>query len=413
LILAEFYLSDDPAALKKWQLPFVSLSPGGRVSFDEVTHFHNPVSSGFGLNKAGETVYLSHFPAFGRARVVDALNFRGQENGFSVGRFPDGGEFHYTLQPTLDGANVLVSPTLVFTEVMYNTQDDTNGNDLAWQEFVEIRNVTGNAINLWNTNGLFRLNGGIEFTFTNRTIAPTGSLVVVGFDPNNSTDLARFKQHYGVGNSNITVVGPFSGSLANSSDRITLEKPDAPDATGEPLVWVVVDEVIYTDASGADGNSESLNRIQPNRTGTDPTNLIAASPTPGFAAAASTGDRDSDGMPDDWEAIYGLDPDLASDAQADVDQDGMNNLSEFIAGTNPTIASSRFELDVFKDGPQASLTFEAVTGKTYSVQYRDEIANGAWQKLRDVTGATGAVTVNDPSPLVIHRFYRLITPATP
>lgn len=176
---------------------------------------------------------------------------------------------------------------------------------------------------------------------------------------------------------------------------------------------MVVDEVIYTDASGADGNSESLNRVQPNRTGNDPSNVISASPTPGFAVPISNGDRDSDGMPDDWESIYGLDPDLASDAQGDGDLDGMSNLSEFIAGTNPTIGSSRFELEVYKDGPDASLSFEAVSGKTYSVQYRDEMANGAWQKLRDISGATGAVTVNDPSPLVLHRFYRLITPATP
>jgi hypothetical protein len=33
--------------------------------------------------------------------------------------------------------------------------------------------------------------------------------------------------------------------------------------------------------------------------------------------------------------------------------------------------------------------------------------------LRDVTGMTGAVTVNDPGALGPVRFYRLVTPALP
>ena len=77
------------------------------------------------------------------------------------------------------------------------------------------------------------------------------------------------------------------------------------------------------------------------------------------------------------------------------------------------LASSRFELYVQKEGVAAALGFDAVSGKTYTVQFCDDLDDGGWQKLRDVTGSSGAVTVNDPSPFVNGRFYRLVTPSQP
>jgi hypothetical protein len=58
--------------------------------------------------------------------------------------------------------------------------------------------------------------------------------------------------------------------------------------------------------------------------GTDPTN---GPPPP---------DTDADGMPDDWEAFYGLNPSDPSDATQDPDDDGVTNADEFTQGTDPT-----------------------------------------------------------------------------
>ncbi|MDD5555920.1 MAG: S8 family serine peptidase [bacterium] len=45
-------------------------------------------------------------------------------------------------------------------------------------------------------------------------------------------------------------------------------------------------------------------------------------------------DEDADGMPDAWEAYYGLDP-YSDDTAGDLDGDGLTNLEEYLLGTNP------------------------------------------------------------------------------
>jgi len=46
-------------------------------------------------------------------------------------------------------------------------------------------------------------------------------------------------------------------------------------------------------------------------------------------------DNDLDGMPDEWERKYGLDPDDGSDSAGDSDADGYTNIEEFLNGTEP------------------------------------------------------------------------------
>jgi hypothetical protein len=58
-------------------------------------------------------------------------------------------------------------------------------------------------------------------------------------------------------------------------------------------------------------------------------------------------DHDEDGISDEWEMQYGLDPSDPSDAELDFDEDGLTNLQEFTYGTNPNNADS--DQDSFAD----------------------------------------------------------------
>jgi len=46
-------------------------------------------------------------------------------------------------------------------------------------------------------------------------------------------------------------------------------------------------------------------------------------------------DSDLDGMPDEWELQYGLNPNDPSDANGDINGDGYTNIEKYINGINP------------------------------------------------------------------------------
>ena len=50
-------------------------------------------------------------------------------------------------------------------------------------------------------------------------------------------------------------------------------------------------------------------------------------------------DNDGDGMPNEWETKYGLDPADPGDAHEDLDGDGVSNVVEYMDGTDPTDSS--------------------------------------------------------------------------
>jgi hypothetical protein len=53
-------------------------------------------------------------------------------------------------------------------------------------------------------------------------------------------------------------------------------------------------------------------------------------------------DTDHDGIPDDWETLYGLNPADPTDAALDADGDGKSNLEEYHASTHPRGAFTRY-----------------------------------------------------------------------
>jgi uncharacterized protein YjiK len=278
ITLDDWYLSDSAGDLMKWQIPATNvIDAAGWLTFTERNGFNPDGTNGFGINKAGEQVFLSHMPGGDSNRVVDCVRFKGQENGRSLGKYADGETYWYALTPTTNAANAAPVQEIVISEIMFHPPGtEANPEDNSNDEYVEILNVSGGQVDLWNGAGTWRLDGK-SYTFpSNVSLAADSSLLVVSFDPANSIELTTFLNVYGLTNGEVQIFGPYSGKLSNRGERIAVERPQAPDIPGDPVSWVIVDEVIYFDRApwplGADATGRSLERTEMQRSGNDPAN---------------------------------------------------------------------------------------------------------------------------------------------
>lgn len=64
--------------------------------------------------------------------------------------------------------------------------------------------------------------------------------------------------------------------------------------------------------------------------------------------SSESDDLDLDGMPNDWEQTYGLDPEDPNDADLDPDQDGLTNYQEYESNTDPTEANIDLQITMTK-----------------------------------------------------------------
>ena len=119
-----------------------------------------------------------------------------------------------------------------------------------------------------------------------------------------------------------------------------------------------------------------------------------------FSARLAHFDLDADGMADDWEFVYGLDPDNNSDAAGSNDTDGLSNLQEFQRGTDPNVADT--------DGDGINDDIEVATG----TDPLDAASPGAVNvtnvvMTRDGSGVVTKVEVT-VSNLVANKTYKLV-----
>ncbi len=80
-------------------------------------------------------------------------------------------------------------------------------------------------------------------------------------------------------------------------------------------------------------------------------------------------DTNANGLPDGWEATYGV-----TNPAADADQDGRTNLEEYRSGTNPTNAASVIKIlsETHLPNGHTTVTWASVGGVRYRVQFRDD-----------------------------------------
>lgn len=103
---------------------------------------------------------------------------------------------------------------------------------------------------------------------------------------------------------------------------------------------------------------------------------------------AGVADRDRDGMPDDWETHYALNPDDPSDAAKDCNNNGVTNLDEYTANLDPCDATP----------PTVALTSGSGSMDAIKLTFSEAL---------DVTGATNAANYTiAPSLAVLGATYR-------
>ncbi|MGJ8640827.1 MAG: lamin tail domain-containing protein [Opitutaceae bacterium] len=377
--LTGYFLSDDSENPYQWAIPNGTMIPAyGFLAFDE-DDYHSDRVNGFGLNKAGEEVFLST-----ASGMLDSIRFKGQENGASYGRYPDGSDHWMLTVPTRDAANALPAAGLQISEIMYHPL--TPGND---HEYVVIENTGSGSITFTNSTGNFRIDGDIDFDFPSNTTLGSGEkLWLVSFDPLvETTLLSSFTSTYGISANDI--LGPYSNSLPNDAGRVALERAQDSDDPLNSLdvSWIVVDEVFYADGSpwpsAADGSGFPLVRTGLNTWG-----------------AQTTDDTDADGMDDAWEMTHFS---SLTQAKLDWDDDGFSNYEEYIAGTDPTDVNSRFTANTTST---ADLSWPVMPGRVYSVYWTDELGT-PFQLI--ATGLTTGTYTDTEHSLSDNNFYYIST----
>lgn len=421
--LGGWFLSDDPAAPKKFRIPAGHTIPaGGYLVFDESDF--NAGDAGFALSSQGDDAFLfSGDAATNLTGYVHGARFGAAAAGVSLGRCVNSlgdEDFVSLLMPTLGTTNARprVGP-VVISEIMFQPPFREADQDYE-AEFVELQNVTATNVPL-HTPGFpsntWRLGNAIEYAFhPGVALPPGGRLLVVSFDPQADLDaLARFRAAYAI-DDNTALYGPWSGRLNNDGETIELQFPDLPELDGS-VAYIQAEAVAYRPAApwpdGAAGTGQSLQRAALLAYANDPIHWFAAPPTPGALDAATSSDLDRDGMPDVWEMSNGTDP-FVADGDLDADSDALSNYAEWLAGTDPQDSSSSLKLDAIRTTADTiTLEFRARAGRSYTILTAPAAEATIWFKAADTPAAAVDRMVTLDLPLSNRAFYRLVTPAQP
>ncbi|MDD4736487.1 MAG: endo-1,4-beta-xylanase [Kiritimatiellae bacterium] len=122
----------------------------------------------------------------------------------------------------------------------------------------------------------------------------------------------------------------------------------------------------------------------------------------------SAADSDGDGMPDEWEDLYGLNAD-GSDADQDADGDGVSNLEEYIALTSPTDDESfPTLLGGVNESNEAVFEFYTHSARVYDLFYKQRLNETLWVPVYTNLPGTDAVMSITNQADDVSGFWRLL-----
>lgn len=286
--LAGWWLTDDKFTPKKFLIPPGTIIPAsGYVVFSETDFNAAGSPTAFSLSSQGDEVYLYSGDGVNLTGYFHGHSYGAANTGVSFGRYINSQtNVFFTAQSatTLGGPNAApkVGP-IIISEINYRPVDLPGGVDNDVDEYIEIANISGAPVNLFNTTNTWRLRGGADFDLPAGVTIPAGGFALfVNFQPTNTATATAFRSRFNVPAA-VPLFGPYSGKLGNDGEVVRLYQPDTPEAGEVP--YVLIDEVEYGSTapwpSAADGVGPTLQRIVATAFGNDPTNWTAVGPSPG------------------------------------------------------------------------------------------------------------------------------------
>ncbi len=230
------------------------------------------------------------------------------------------------------------------TELMYNPPAGAE-----W-EFIELHNTSTN-VTLDLAGAAFT--DGIDFTF------PAGSALLPGeyglvVQASSTNQFGAFRTYYGLGPA-VKIFGPYGGNFDNGGERVTLKTA----AAGSVIFSFVYDDRGDWPAR-ADGAGYSL--------------VV----------------RDETG------------------ASASLDNPGSWRASTLVNGSPGRADPAPLSLTVSLSSAGLRLEFPAAAGQAYRVEFRDSLASGAWQTLREISSLSGTAELDEAVQGRRERYYRIV-----
>jgi hypothetical protein len=305
----------DNAAANQFVIPSGTvIPPAGFLSFT--------AQLGFTLNPAGDTIY---FIKPDRSRVLDAVQFTGQADGISYGRWPDGANDFYALQALTPGTNnsPIIIGDIVINELMYKPISGSDDD-----QYIELYNKGSNTVSLAN----WQFTAGVTYTFPSSAVLPPNGYIVVA--KNTANLLSKYPNL-----NSANTFGNYSGKLSHTGERVALSMPQS--LFGTNTVYVVEDEVTYVKGGRwgkwSDGGGSSLELIDPHSNHRLPSNWADSDET----QKSSWVDIEGTGVLDNGGS-FGPSIDYVQIGLLDVGECLVDNIAVDWQGTN-YIANSTFE----------------------------------------------------------------------